>query len=117
MPLTTETYLAAISAILLAGWGVSTWLWTRREQAQNQQLATLSGQLRAREEQVAELTAGQATVDVRIEHLQESLQTMTRDKGRLEQRLEDSERRSQEWQRRSERLGALASEQQRQREQ
>jgi len=117
MPFTIDIYLAAFSAILLAGWGVSTWLWSRREQAQKQQLATLAGQLRAREEQVAELTAGQATVDVRIEHLQQSLQTLTRDRERLEQRLEDSERRSQEWQRRSERLGALASEQQRQREQ
>src|SRR5690606_830371 len=51
MPFTIDIYLAAFSAILLAGWGVSTWLWSRREQAQKQQLATLAGQLRAREEQ------------------------------------------------------------------
>src|SRR5690554_6141297 len=89
MPFTIDIYLAAFSAILLAGWGVSTWLWSRREQAQKQQLATLAGQLRAREEQVAELTAGQATVDVRIEHLQQSLQTLARDRERLEQRLEE----------------------------
>src|SRR5690606_40946810 len=63
MPFTIDIYLAAISAILLAGWGVSTWLWTRREQAQKQQLATLSGQLRASEEPAAHLHASEATVE------------------------------------------------------
>src|SRR5690606_12446759 len=84
MPFTIDIYLAAFSAILLAGWGVRPWLGTRRERAQKQQLARLAGELPAREEQVAELAAGQATVDVRIEHLQQSLQTLTRVRGRPE---------------------------------
>ncbi|MFA5678828.1 MAG: DNA recombination protein RmuC [Pseudomonas sp.] len=106
-----------IGSLLLGGWGLTAVMLLRREGALRRQFDELIAEHQQVLLQGHEQVAAQRSMETRIDYMQQSLERLSAEKDKLAQQLSNSERHSQEWQRRSERLTALAGEQQRQREQ
>jgi DNA recombination protein RmuC len=122
MPLSdAQIQLAIVSAVLLLGWGLTAWLQVRRQAAQQQELDEARRQTEQQRElcQQLQLEAHQqhsehAGLQVRLEHLNENIDSL-RDQYQLAQsRQSDLERQAHEWQVRAEKAQTLGEEQARQ---
>lgn len=122
MPLSdAQIQLATISALLLLGWAVTAWLQVRRQAARQRELDEARRQTEQQRElcQQLQLEAHQqhserAALEVRLEHLQESLATLRAQQASVEARQAEAQRQSHDWQVRAEKAQTLSEEQARQ---
>jgi DNA recombination protein RmuC len=117
----SSTLLVLLGAVLLAGWGLTTWLLLRRQTQLNLDLVAAEAQLseqidRAQQLQLAaqQQQARQGALDARFEHLQEALDSLRLQHQQITRSLSEAERLAHEWQVQAERAQTLSREQQRQ---
>lgn len=122
MPLTdAQIPLATLSAMLLLGWAVTAWLLMRRQAALQGQLAEAQAQIE-QQRALAQQTqlelhqqhSERAAIEVRLEHLQESIAALRDQQTSLQVRYTDAERQAHDWQVRAEKAQTLSEEQARQ---
>lgn len=122
MPLSdAQIQLATISAVLLLGWAVTAWLQVRRQAAQRRELDEARRQTEQQRElcQQLQLEAHQqhserAGLEVRLEHLQESIAALRDQQVSIQARQAEAQRQSHDWQVRAEKAQTLSEEQARQ---
>jgi len=122
MPLSdAQIQLAVITTVLLLAWAVTAWLQIRRHSAQQLEVAEARRQIEQQRElcQQLQLEAHQqhserAALEVRLEHLQESLAALREQQSGFQTRQVEAERKAHDWQVQAEKAQTLSEEQARQ---